>query len=159
MWNQDSCVVVAQSTSFTFSNMFFRGIMGCRLMLVEVGVLRIRVILCKLTIFHVFCSSDLVQAREREIHSDINPTFRDSIVPNLTNGLLIKTNYNSSDTVSNVAYSNIVLSNIKNCSIDIEQDYLNGGAFRIASNCVLLHNNIENIKGRVVPAATDYYVL
>jgi len=69
----------------------------------------------------------------------INPSFHDSIVPNSTNGLRIKTNHNSSGIVSNVTYSNIVLPNFKNYGIDIEQDYLNDGASGIASHGVLLH--------------------
>jgi polygalacturonase len=96
----------------------------------------------------------------RELQADINSSFRDSIVTNSTNGPRIKTNYNSSGTVTNATFSNIALSNIKNYGIDIEQDYLNGGASGVASSGVLLHNIMfENIKGWVVPASMNYYVL
>ncbi len=86
-------------------------------------------------------------------------SFTDSIVTNSTNGLRIKTDYNATGSVVNVTYSNIQLSNIKTYGIDIQQDYLNGGPSGIASNGVEVANiTFSNIKGWVVPEATDYYI-
>ena len=81
------------------------------------------------------------------------------MVTNSTSGLRIKTDYNATGSVVNVTYSNIKVSNIKNYGIDIQQDYLNGGPSGIASNGVRVANiSFSNIKGWVVPAATDYYI-
>lgn len=86
--------------------------------------------------------------------------FKDSTVTNSTNGLRIKTDYNATGSVVNVTFANIALSNIKNYGIDVQQDYRNGGPTGIASNGVLVANiSFENVKGWVVPAAADYYVL
>ena len=72
----------------------------------------------------------------------------------------IKTDFNATGSVVNVTYSNIVLSNIKNYGIDIQQDYLNGGSSGIASNGVEVANiSFKNVKGWVVPAAMDFYIL
>jgi hypothetical protein len=50
--------------------------------------------------------------------------------------------------VTNVTYSNIQLSNIKQYGIDIEQDYLNGGPTGLATNGVVMTNIVfRNIKG------------
>lgn len=56
-----------------------------------------------------------------------NVLFSDSTVISSTNGVRIKTNYDTTGSVDNVTYSNIKLKDITEYGMDIQQDYLNGG--------------------------------
>lgn len=52
--------------------------------------------------------------------------FSNSQVVNSENGCRIKTNYDTTGTVTDVTYTGITMSGISDYGIDIQQDYLNG---------------------------------
>ncbi|TVY73595.1 putative endopolygalacturonase D [Lachnellula suecica] len=132
VWNQDDCVVVSDSSNVTVRNVFCSGSHGL----------------------------SIAGGGTGPGHDIENIIFEDSVVTNSTNGLRIKTDFNATGSVVNVMFSNINLSNIKNYGIDIQQDYLNGGSTGIPSNGVHVADiRFLNVKGLVVPAAMNYYIL
>lgn len=54
-------------------------------------------------------------------------TFSNSQIVNSSNGARIKTNSDTTGTVTGVTYTGITMSGISDYGIDVQQDYLNGG--------------------------------
>jgi polygalacturonase len=89
-----------------------------------------------------------------------NVTFKDSVVLNSENGARLKTNFNTTGSVSNVTWENIRVENISVYGIDIQQDYLNGGPTGTPSNGVIIDGiYMTNVTGTVLSGADDYYIL
>jgi len=95
--------------------------------------------------------------------SDNNVTnilFSNSTIRNSQNGARIKTNYNTTGFISNITYSNIAVTNISIYGIDVQQDYLNGGATGTPSNGVNISNVLfQNVGGTAAESGQNYYVL
>ncbi|KAL1849832.1 hypothetical protein Daus18300_013145 [Diaporthe australafricana] len=97
VYNQDDCVAVNSGSNMVFENMYCSGGHGLSIGSIDSGV------------------------------TVKNVTFKDSSVVNSDNGCRIKTDADGSDsTVSDITYSNIVLSGITDYAIDVQQDYENG---------------------------------
>lgn len=89
-----------------------------------------------------------------------NPQFTNSQILKSTNGARIKSNFNTTGFISNITYSNILVSDISTYGIDVQQDYLNGGPTGSPSNGVIISNLLfKNLTGTATARARDYYVL
>ncbi|KAM3074464.1 hypothetical protein ACMFMG_002732 [Clarireedia jacksonii] len=88
-------------------------------------------------------------------------TFSDSTISNSENGCRIKSNSDTTGTIENVTYSNIKLSNISDYGIDVQQDYLNGGATGEPTNGVKISGiTFSGVTGTVSgDDAYSYYIL
>lgn len=88
-------------------------------------------------------------------------TFSDSTITNSTNGCRIKSNAKTTGTIENVTYSNIKMSNITTYGIDVQQDYLNGGATGSPTNGVIISGiTFSSVTGTTSGKnAYDYYIL
>lgn len=63
-------------------------------------------------------------------------------------------------TIENIIYQNIVLSGITDYGIDVQQDYLNGGATGDPTNGVTISGvTFSNVTGTVTSDGENYYVL
>ncbi|KAF7289489.1 Polygalacturonase 3 [Mycena chlorophos] len=132
VYNQDDCVAVTSGTNITVSNMVCDGGHG-------------------LSIGSVGGKSD---------NTVTDVFFSNSIVRNSQNGARIKTNADTTGTVTNVQYTNIQVSNISVYGIDVQQDYLNGGPTGDPTNGVILTDIImTNITGTAAKGAQNYYIL
>jgi polygalacturonase len=81
-------------------------------------------------------------------------------VLNAENGARIKSNSNTTGSISNILFENIVVGNISIYGIDIQQDYLNGGPTGHPTNGVKIENvTMRNIKGTATEDARNYYIL
>jgi len=130
--NQDDCVAITSGTNITVSGLVCDG--GHGLSIGSVG--------------------------GKSNNNVTNVLFTDSIVKNSQNGARIKTNFNTTGTVTNVEWSNILVSNISIYGIDVQQDYLNGGPTGIPSNGVILTNiTMRNIFGTAQSVAQNYFIL
>ncbi|OLL22487.1 Polygalacturonase [Neolecta irregularis DAH-3] len=96
-----------------------------------------------------------------KLHNSVmNVLFENSILVNNTNGVRLKTNYNTTGEVANVTFSNIKLEMIAKYGIDIQQDYLNGGPTNMPSDGVKITNiHMHNIFGNVNKGAYPVNVL
>ncbi|CZT50116.1 related to polygalacturonase precursor [Rhynchosporium secalis] len=90
-----------------------------------------------------------------------NVLFKDSSLTKSSNGLRIKSNFNTTGHIANITFQNIVMSYVSSYGIVIQQDYLNGGPTGHPSNGVLIENiffkNITGTQGD--PLSVNYYVL
>ncbi|KAE9373346.1 glycoside hydrolase family 28 protein [Stipitochalara longipes BDJ] len=130
--NQDDCVAVTSGTNITVTGMTCSGGHG-------------------LSIGSVGGKSD---------NTVSGITFSDSTVTDSENGCRIKSNADTTGTIENIVYQNIVLSGITDYGIDVQQDYLNGGATGDPTNGVTISGvTFSNVTGTVTSDGTDYYVL
>ncbi|KAF7896361.1 hypothetical protein EAF00_006375 [Botryotinia globosa] len=87
-------------------------------------------------------------------------TFSDSSITNSQNGCRIKSNAKTTGTIENVTYSNIKMSNISDYGIDVQQDYLNGGATGEPTNGVKISGiTFSGITGTATDDAYNHYIL
>jgi polygalacturonase len=130
--NQDDCVAVTSGTNLTITGMTCSG--GHGLSIGSVG------------------------GKSNNVVSGV--TFSDSTVSNSENGCRIKSNADTTGTIENIVYKNIVLSEISDYGIDVQQDYLNGGATGDPTNGVTISGvSFENISGTATSDAYNYYIL
>lgn len=86
--------------------------------------------------------------------------FSDSTISNSENGCRIKSNADTTGTIENIIYKNIVMFNISDYGIDVQQDYLNGGATGDPTNGVIISGvTFDNVTGTVASDAYNYYIL
>lgn len=131
VYNQDDCVAITSGSNITVNNMYCSGGHG-------------------LSIGSVGGKSDNVVA-------DI--TFSNSVVINSENGCRIKSNADTTGSITNIVYSNITLSEISDYGIDIQQDYENGGATGDPTDGVTISGvTFESVTG-TMSDGTDYYIL
>jgi len=89
-----------------------------------------------------------------------NVTISSSTVTNSENGIRIKTNYNTTGSVSNVKFQDITLSTISKFGILIRQDYLNLGPTGTPTNGVPIKGlTVSNITGSVASTGENILVL
>lgn len=132
VFNQDDCVAVTSGSHVTVSNMYCEG--GHGLSIGSIG------------------------GKSNNVVDDV--VFSDSVLVNSENGVRIKSNSDTSGTVSNITYRNITMSGISDYGLDIQQDYLNGGPTGEPTNGVNITNLVfEDITGTVLDGAFDYYIL
>ncbi|PMD41591.1 glycoside hydrolase family 28 protein [Hyaloscypha variabilis F] len=130
--NQDDCVAVTSGTNITMTGMTCSG--GHGLSIGSVG------------------------GKSNNVVSGI--TFSNSTVTDSENGCRIKSNADKSGTIENILYQNIALTGITDYGIDVQQDYLNGGATGDPTNGVTISGvTFSNVTGTVTSDGRDYYVL
>lgn len=132
VYNQDDCVAVNSGSNMVFENMYCSGGHGLSIGSVDSGV----------TISNV--------------------TFMDSSVVKSKNACRIKTDADGSDsTVSDITYSNIVVSDITDYAIDIQQDYENGSPTGDPTTGITISGvTFSSITGSVSgDDAYSYYIL
>ncbi|KAH8654459.1 glycosyl hydrolases family 28-domain-containing protein [Tricladium varicosporioides] len=130
--NQDDCVAVTSGTNITVTGMTCSG--GHGLSIGSVG------------------------GKSNNVVSGV--TFSDSTISDSENGCRIKSNSGTTGTIENIVYKNITLSGITDYGIDVQQDYLNGGATGTPTNGVTISGvTFESITGTTTGDAIDYYVL
>ncbi|KKY27020.1 putative endopolygalacturonase 3 [Phaeomoniella chlamydospora] len=130
--DSDDCVAVTSGSNITVSNFYCSG--GHGLSIGSVG------------------------GKSDNTVSDI--TFTDSTIVNSENGCRIKSNYDTTGSITNIVYSNIVVSEISDYGIDIQQDYENGGATGTPSDGVTIQGvTMTNITGTATSDAVNYYIL
>ncbi|KAI8633936.1 glycoside hydrolase [Xylariaceae sp. FL1651] len=132
VWNQDDCVALSISNNVTFRNFFCSGSHGL----------------------------SIAGGGSGPGQNVTNVLFTDSYVTSSTTGLRIKTDLNSTGSVVNVTYSNIIVADIKGQGIDIIQNYYNGGPYgNYASNGVAVTNiTFSNVTGSVASGAQNYLI-
>lgn len=132
VYNQDDCVAVTSGSNVTISNMYCSG--GHGLSIGSIG------------------------GKTNNVVDSI--LFSDSVLVNSSNGVRIKTNSNTTGSVSNITYRNITMSGITDYGLDVQQDYLNGGPTGVPTNGVNITGLVfEDITGTVESDAYDYYIL
>ncbi|KAJ4387860.1 hypothetical protein N0V93_008463 [Gnomoniopsis smithogilvyi] len=132
VYNQDDCVAVTSGTQVSVSNMYCSG--GHGLSIGSIG------------------------GKSNNVVDGV--TFSDSVVVNSQNGVRIKSNSDTTGSVSNITYRNITLSGISDYGLDVQQDYLNGGPTGIPTNGVNITGLVfEDITGTVESDAYGYYIL
>ncbi|KAJ5292730.1 uncharacterized protein N7443_008683 [Penicillium atrosanguineum] len=132
VYNQDDCVAVTSGTQIVVDNIYCSG--GHGLSIGSIG---------------------------GKSNNTVNGvTFKNSQVVNSQNGCRIKSNADTTGSVSNVVYQNITLSEISDYGIDIQQDYLNGGATGDPTNGVTISGvTFTGVTGTATDDAYDYYIL
>ncbi|KAJ6019824.1 hypothetical protein N7499_003073 [Penicillium canescens] len=132
VYNQDDCVAVTSGTQIVVDNVYCSG--GHGLSIGSVG------------------------GKSNNIVDGI--TFKNSQVVNSQNGCRIKSNADTTGSISNIVYQNITVSGITDYGIDVQQDYLNGGATGEPTNGVTISGvTFDNVKGTATDDAYDYYIL
>ncbi|KAJ5460389.1 uncharacterized protein N7458_001941 [Penicillium daleae] len=132
VYNQDDCVAVTSGTQIVVDNVYCSG--GHGLSIGSVG--------------------------GKSNNTVDGVTFKNSQVVNSENGCRIKSNADTTGSVSNIVYQNITVSGITDYGIDIQQDYLNGGATGDPTNGVTISGvTFDNVKGTATDDAYDYYIL
>lgn len=132
VYNQDDCVAVTSGTQITVSNLYCSG--GHGLSIGSIG--------------------------GKANNTVDGVLFEDSVVVASQNGVRIKTNSNTTGSVSNITYRNITLSDISDYGLDVQQDYLNGGPTGEPTNGVNVSNILfEDVTGTVQSDAYNYYIL
>ncbi|KAJ5168452.1 endopolygalacturonase D [Penicillium canariense] len=132
VYNQDDCVAVTSGTEIVVDNLYCSG--GHGLSIGSVG--------------------------GKSNNTVAGVTFKNSQVVNSENGCRIKSNADTTGSVSNIVYQNITLSGITDYGIDVQQDYLNGGATGDPTNGVSISGvTFDNVKGTATDDAYDYYIL
>lgn len=131
--NQDDCVAITSGTNITVTGMTCSG--GHGLSIGSVG------------------------GKSNNVVSGI--TFSDSTVSDSENGCRIKSNADTTGTIENITYSNIVLSGITDYGIDVQQDYLNGGATGDPTDGVTISGvTFTSVTGTMSGSDSEsYYVL
>ena len=166
VYNQDDCVAITSGNNITVHNFYCSG--GHGMSIGSVGgksnnnVTNILV-------------GILFSFREGKVLTSLK--FTESVIVNSQNGARIKSNYNTTGFISNITYSNIVVSNISIYGIDVQQDYLNGGPVSLMLSTLPVHNAnrsqtgipsngvtisnllFSNLTGTAAAGARDYYVL
>lgn len=99
VYNQDDCVAVTSGSNILVTGMYCSG--GHGLSIGSIG------------------------GKSNNTVSGV--TFSDSQIIDSENGCRIKTNSDTTGTVTGVTYSGITMSGISDYGIDVQQDYLNGG--------------------------------
>lgn len=95
-----------------------------------------------ITVTNMYCSGGhglsigSIGGKASSTNSVSNVLIENSRVLNSSNGVRIKTNYNTTGYVGNVTYSDIILDGNTDYGLDIQQDYLNGGPTGSPSNGV-----------------------
>jgi polygalacturonase len=149
--NQDDCVAVTSGNNVTVSNMWCKGGHG-----MSIGSVGGKSNNNVTNIVYVFPKVHYFKLRLICCHY----SFKDSQIIDSTNGPRIKSNYNTTGFISNITYSNILVSNIETYGIDVQQDYLNGGPTGTPTNGVIISNLLfSNVTGTAVTGAQDYYIL
>ncbi|KAH7369619.1 glycoside hydrolase [Rhexocercosporidium sp. MPI-PUGE-AT-0058] len=133
VYNQDDCVAVTSGYNITASGMLCSGSHG--LSIGSVG--------------------------GKANNNVTNVLFKDSTLVNSTNGARIKSNFNTTGSISNITYLNLAITAASDYGIDIQQDYLNGGPTGIPSNGVMIENILfKNVTGTAAgKGSMNYYVL
>ncbi|KAJ5093593.1 hypothetical protein N7456_009454, partial [Penicillium angulare] len=132
VYNQDDCVAVTSGSNIVIDNLYCSGGHG-------------------LSIGSIGGKSD---------NTVDTVTFKNSQVVNSENGCRIKSNADTTGSVSNVIYQNITLSGITDYGIDVQQDYLNGGATGDPTNGVNITSiSFIDVTGTVTDDGMDYYIL
>ncbi|KAJ6008367.1 hypothetical protein N7540_012343 [Penicillium herquei] len=132
VYNQDDCVAVTSGSNIVIDNLYCSGGHG-------------------LSIGSIGGKSD---------NTVDTVTFSNSQVVNSENGCRIKSNADTTGSVSNVIYENITLSNISDYGIDVQQDYENGGATGTPTNGVTISNiSFIDVTGTATDDGMDYYIL
>ncbi|KAJ5647090.1 hypothetical protein N7490_003462, partial [Penicillium lividum] len=132
VYNQDDCVAVTSGSNIVIDNLYCSGGHG-------------------LSIGSIGGKSDNVVD---------TVTFMNSQVVDSENGCRIKSNADTTGSVTNVIYQNITLSGISDYGIDIQQDYLNGGATGDPTNGVTISGiSFIDVTGTATDDGMDYYIL
>lgn len=131
VYNQDDCVAITSGTNLTVNNMYCSGGHGL--------------------------SIGFVGGKSNNVVEDV--TFQNSVVVDSQNGCCIKSNSGTTGTISKITYSNITMSGITDYGIDVQQDYLNGGATGEPTNGVKISGvSFVNVTG-TMSDGQDYYIL
>lgn len=132
VYNQDDCVAVTSGTEITVDNLYCSG--GHGLSIGSIG--------------------------GKSNNTVDGVTFKNSQVVDSSNGCRIKTNSETTGSVSNIIYQNITISGITDYGIDIQQDYLNGGPTGEPTNGVTISAvTFTDVTGTTTDDAKDYYIL
>ncbi|KAJ5702110.1 hypothetical protein N7488_009658 [Penicillium malachiteum] len=132
VYNQDDCVAVTSGSNIVIDNLYCSGGHG-------------------LSIGSIGGKSD---------NTVDTVTFSNSQVVNSENGCRIKSNADTTGSVSNIIYENITMSGISDYGIDVQQDYENGGATGTPTNGVNITNvSFIDVTGTVTDDGMDYYIL
>ncbi|KAJ5792408.1 uncharacterized protein N7503_008386 [Penicillium pulvis] len=132
VYNQDDCVAVTSGSNIVIDNLYCSGGHG-------------------LSIGSIGGKSDNVVD---------TVTFKNSQVVDSENGCRIKSNADTTGSVTNVIYQNITMSGISDYGIDIQQDYLNGGATGDPTNGVTISSiSFIDVTGTATDDGMDYYIL
>lgn len=132
VYNQDDCVAVTSGTEITVDNLYCSG--GHGLSIGSIG--------------------------GKSNNTVDGVTFKNSQVLDSSNGCRIKTNSETTGSVSNIIYQNITVSGITDYGIDIQQDYLNGGPTGDPTNGVTISGvTFTDVTGTATDDAKDYYIL
>ncbi|KAJ5700879.1 glycosyl hydrolases family 28-domain-containing protein [Penicillium malachiteum] len=132
VYNQDDCVAVTSGSNIVIDNLYCSGGHG-------------------LSIGSIGGKSD---------NTVDTVTFSNSQVVDSENGCRIKSNADTTGSVSNIIYENITISGISDYGIDVQQDYLNGGATGTPTNGVNITNiSFIDVTGTVTDDGMDYYIL
>ncbi|KAJ5596495.1 hypothetical protein N7450_002953 [Penicillium hetheringtonii] len=130
--NQDDCVAVTSGTEITVDNLYCSG--GHGLSIGSIG--------------------------GKSNNTVDGVTFKNSQVKDSQNGCRIKSNSETTGSVSNIIYQNITLSGITDYGIDIQQDYLNGGPTGEPTNGVTISGvTFTDVTGTATDDAKNYYIL
>jgi polygalacturonase len=107
---------------------------------------------------HSGLSIGSVGGKSNNVVSDV--VFSDSTVTDSENGCRIKSNAKTTGSITGITYKNIVVSGITVYGIDIQQDYLNGGATGDPTNGVKISDiTFDNVTGTATSYGIDYYIL
>ncbi|KAJ5983692.1 hypothetical protein N7481_005791 [Penicillium waksmanii] len=132
VYNQDDCVAVTSGTEITVDNIYCSG--GHGLSIGSIG--------------------------GKSNNTVDGVTFKNSQVVDSSNGCRIKSNSETTGSVSNIIYQNITVSGITDYGIDIQQDYLNGGPTGEPTNGVTISGvTFTDVTGTATDDAKDYYIL
>jgi len=131
VYNQDDCVAITSGSNLTVNNMYCSG--GHGLSIGSVG------------------------GKSNNVVEDV--TFSNSVVVNSENGCRIKSNADTTGSITNIKYSNITMSGITDYGIDIQQDYENGGATGDPTNGVTISGVTFDTVTGTMSDGTDYYIL
>ncbi|KAF4923083.1 putative endopolygalacturonase D [Colletotrichum viniferum] len=131
--NQDDCVAVTSGTHVTVNNMYCYG--GHGLSIGSIG--------------------------GKSNNTVDNVVFSNSQIIKSSNGCRIKSNSNTTGSVTNVTYKNITLTDIDTYGIDVQQDYLNGGPTGSPTNGVNISSiHFVDVQGTTTGSdAYNYYIL
>ncbi|KAH8682625.1 glycosyl hydrolases family 28-domain-containing protein [Xylariales sp. PMI_506] len=131
--NQDDCVAVTSGSDITVNKLYCYG--GHGLSIGSIG--------------------------GKSNNTVVGVTFSNSQVIDSANGCRIKTNSDTTGTVSDITYENIYVSGITDYGIDIQQDYLNGGPTGEPTDGVTISGvSFVNVTGTASGSdAYNYYIL
>ncbi|CAG8423456.1 unnamed protein product [Penicillium salamii] len=132
VYNQDDCVAVTSGTQIVIDNIYCSG--GHGLSIGSIG--------------------------GKSNNTVDTVTFKNSQIVDSENGCRIKSNSDTTGSVSNITYQNITMSGISDYGIDIQQDYLNGGPTGEPTNGVSISDvTFTDVTGTCTDDAYNYYIL